>query len=453
LSPREREVADLVAQGLTNREIAKKLFLSERTVDGHLEHLREKLEVNTRAQIATWVVRHEASPATAAPLAETVQSRAPARRLMAKPQIWMATALVLAVLAAGVGLLRLTAPPPPTITTIAGATVDLTQYPGGGSTGDGGPAIHAQLSRPSDVVVAADGTIYIADYGNGVVRAVSGGIITGFTGPSGKKPAMPGDIAAGVSIGDPSNVTVDSSGNVYVLTDLAGSLQVWMVSAHVNRLSRLAILGPSVTTEYWQASGGGLAVAKDGTLYIADRAHNRVFKLIGGQLSPFAGTGAEGYSGDGGAARNATLDSPIGLALDVQGNLYIADALNNRIRKVDSRGTITTVAGSGEIGDGGDGGPAQQASFSIPYGVAVARDGTLVVSDAGNNRLREVTPGQEILAVTASSQDGFAGDGLPAIAARLSAPEGVAFDAHGNLYVADTGNQRVREIAALVPAA
>jgi DNA-binding CsgD family transcriptional regulator/sugar lactone lactonase YvrE len=451
LSPREREVAALVAEGLTNREIAKKLFISERTVDGHLEHLREKLDVNTRAQIATWYVRQATSAAVvAAPIEPAIQA-AQARRLMAKPRIWVATALVLALLAAGVGLLRLTAPPPPTIKSIAGATLDLNQYPGGGYTGDGGPATAAQLSRPSDVVVAADGTIYIADYGNNVVREVSGGIITSFTGTGNKKPASPGDIAAAVSLGDPSNLAVDAGGNLYVLTDMAGSLEVWMVRADVHSISRLAVLGLIVTTNYWKASGGGLAVAKDGTLYVADRAHNRVMKFANGQLSDFAGTGAEGFSGDGGAAKDATFDSPIGLALDDHGNLYIADALNNRIRKVDTFGTITTVAGSGAVGDGGDGGPALLASFSIPYGVAVAHDGTLVISDAGNNRLREVTPGQEILAVTASSQDGFAGDGFPAIAALLSAPEGVAFDSHGNLYLADTGNQRVREIVGLVP--
>ena len=222
LSPREREVADLVAEGLTNREIAKRLFLSERTVDGHLEHVREKLDVNTRAQIATWVVRQEA-PSTVATPAEPIRLPALARPLMVRPQIWVATALLLALLAAGVGLLRLTAPPGPTIKTVAGVT-SLNSYPGGGYSGDAAPATHAQLSRPSDVVVASVGTIYVADYGNGVVRAISpAGTITSYTGDTNMRLATEGDIAGDVSLGYPSNLAVGPEGNVYMLTDLEGA--------------------------------------------------------------------------------------------------------------------------------------------------------------------------------------------------------------------------------------
>jgi sugar lactone lactonase YvrE len=148
---------------------------------------------------------------------------------------------------------------------------------------------------------------------------------------------------------------------------------------------------------------------------------------------------------------DAKLDWPTGLALDKHGNLYIADTENNRIRKVDTLGTITTIAGDGRPGDSGDGGPAIEARLSLPFGVAVAADGTLVIADYGNNRLREVTPSHQILALAGTKQGGFAGDNLPAITAQLSAPEGVAFDANGDLFVADTGNHRVREIARLVP--
>jgi DNA-binding CsgD family transcriptional regulator/sugar lactone lactonase YvrE len=451
LSPREREVAALVAEGLTNRDIAKKLFISERTVDGHLEHLREKLDVNTRAQIATWFVRQQTSAPPAAPPAVASTPSAPARRLMARPQIWVATALVLAVLAAGVGLLRLTAPPEPTIKTVAGGT-SVKAFPGGDLTGDGALAINAQLARPSDVVVAGDGTIYIADYGNGVVRMIARGIITSFTGRSNTPLATEGDIAGAVSLGYPSNLTVDARGNVYVLTDLAGSLEVWMVRADVPSISRLVTIGPNVTTDYWKTPAGGLAVSQDGgTLYIADRANNRVWKFAEGRLSKFAGTGVAGFSGDGGAAETAQLDWPIGLALDAKGNVYIADTENNRIRKVDALGTITTVAGDGHDGDSGDGGNATEARLNIPFGVAVAADGTLVIADTGNNRLREVTVSGQILPLAGNDLDGFAGDGAPAIAALLSAPEAVAFDKAGNLFFADTGNQRVREIPRLVP--
>ena len=450
LSRREGEVAVLVAEGLTNRDIAKRLFISERTVDGHLEHVREKLAVNTRAQIAAWVVRQEAPRALVAAPAEPVSRPAPARRLMARPQIWVATALLLAVLAAGVGLLRLTAPTGPTIKTIAGS-VSLNSVAGGGYTGNGALAINAQLSRPSDVVVAPDGTIYIADYGNGVVRAVAtDGTITSYTGRSGEPLATDGEIADTVSFGNPSNLACDPGGNVYILTDLAGMLEVWKVRPD-RFISRVVSIGPTTNTNLYKTPAGGLAVADDGTLYIADRLDNRVWKFANGRKSLYAGTGEAGFSGEGGAAEGAKLDWPTGLALDNRGNLYIADTQNNRIRKVDTFGIITTVAGSGAGGDSGDGGPALQAHLSIPFGVAVAADGTLVIADTGNNRLREVTPWHQILALAGAKQAGFAGDNRPAIAAELSEPEGVAFDRNGNLFVADTGNHRVREIPRLVP--
>ena len=452
LSPREREVAALVAEGLTNRDIAKRLFISERTVDGHLEHLREKLAVNTRSQIATWVVREGTAGAVVAAPAASAMTSAPARRLMARPQIWVATALVLAVLAAGVGLLRLTAPPDPTIRTIAGATISFSSYPGGGYTGDGGPAISAQLSRPSDVAVAPDGTIYIADYGNNVVRRVAAGVINPYAGHADRPLATEGEIADTVSFGYPSNLAVDPGGNVYVLTDLAGILEVWKVRPD-RSISLVVSIGQNVSTDYWRTPAGGLAVAKDGTLYIADGANHRVWKFANGRMSAYAGTGKRGFSNDGGAAASAMLDWPMGLALDQHGNLFIADMENNRIRKVDAFGMIATVAGTGEEGDSGDGGRALQARLSIPFGVAVAADGTLVIADTGNNRLRIVRPSQQIEALAGTAQSGFAGDGFPAIAAKLNGPEGVAFDTGGDLFVADTGNQRVREISRLVPPA
>jgi sugar lactone lactonase YvrE len=369
---------------------------------------------------------------------------------MARPQIWVATALVLAVLAAGVGLLQLTVPTGPTIKTIAGVT-SLNSVAGGGYAGDGALAINAQLSRPSDMVVADDGTIYIADYGNGVVRRVAtDGTITSYTGGINKPPATDGEIADTVSLGYPSNVAVDRDGNLYILTDLAGVLEVWKVRPD-RFISRIVTIGPTTTTGIYRTPAGGLAVANDGTLYIADRLDNRVWKFANGLKSLYVGTGKSGFSGDGGAASAAMLNWPIGLALDEQGNLYIADTENNRIRKVDILGTITTIAGDGGVGDTGDGGPAIQARLSLPFGVAVAADGTLVIADNGNNRLREVMPSHQILALAGSKQGGFAGDNLPAITAQLSGPEGVAFDANGNLYVADTGNDRVREIPRAVP--
>src|SRR5260370_26151035 len=149
LSPRELEVARMVVEGLTNREIAVKLFLSERTVDGHLEHIREKLGVSTRAQVTAWVVRRDAAPAPA-----PATPGAPARRRgcgFSHPRAWTAAALVLALLAATVGVLRLTAPPPPIIRTFAGDCSPGTDPTARAAVGDYAPAAQAKLSRPTSV--------------------------------------------------------------------------------------------------------------------------------------------------------------------------------------------------------------------------------------------------------------------------------------------------------------
>jgi DNA-binding CsgD family transcriptional regulator/sugar lactone lactonase YvrE len=437
LSRREMEIARLVAQGLTNREIATRLFISERTVDGHLEHVREKLAVNTRAQIAAWVVREDVK-AVGSPLAEPI-SRPARAKLVAHPRLWVAAALVLAVLAAAVGVLRLTAPPEPVIRTIAGIT-SASSYPGGGYSGDHGYATSAALSWPSDLAVGPDGTTYVADFGNLVVRRISNTIITTVVG-GGSHPPHDGDVATTqVSIGYASNLAIDSHGDMYVLTDVAGDLEVWMVAPD-SIMTLVLSLGHSsrrYMQPQWNPPVGGLAVAADGTLYIADRAENQVWKLGPGAKTKtlYAGTGEAGASGDLGAAKSAQLDWPTGLALGRNGDLYIADSQNNRIRRVDGlRGTITTVVGA--------------ASLSIPFGVAFRSDDTLFIADSGHNRVLEMLRSGDILTVAGTGSEGFSGDAGAASEAKLSGPNAVALDGKGNLLIADSGNHRVRLVSGL----
>jgi DNA-binding CsgD family transcriptional regulator/sugar lactone lactonase YvrE len=455
LSPREVEVAGMVAQGLTNREIAKKLFISERTVDGHLEHVREKLGVNTRTQIATWVVR-DGARATAAAQATAPSQPVPARRLMVRPGRWFAAALVLAVLAAGVGVLRLTTLPDPTIKTVAGSEcTGFPSWPGGCTGGDGLLAIHAGLARPTGVAVDSKDVVYIADYGNHKVRRVDHGVITTYAGGK-KDPLVEGKIATSVDLGYPSSVAVDSQDRLYVLTNVGGILQVWRVEPSDQAMTLIVRLGHSAGEPRLgigpNTPVGAMAVAKDGTLYVTDPAGSRVLKFAGGRLSTYAGTGKPGFT-DGGPAASAQLALPVGLALDKQGNLYIADTLNMRIRKVDVRSeTISTVAGSGDTleGDSGDGGLAVNARLSFPFGVAVASDGSIIIADTGNHRLRRITSGV-IETIAGGSRWGFLGDPGPMHQAELSGPQAVTYDAHGNLFIADTENQRVREIPGLAP--
>jgi DNA-binding CsgD family transcriptional regulator/sugar lactone lactonase YvrE len=455
LSRREMEIARLVAEGLTNRDIAARLFISERTVDGHLEHVREKLGVNSRAQIATWVTRQGTS--VALDVSVPTAAAPPLRRArISTGRLWLAVAVVVVVAVSGV-LIWARQPAGPTITTLAGAPPDPRRFPQGSYVGEGISATAALLSLPSDVAVARDGAVYFADFGNYLIRRVdaAGTIVTvaGFMPINDAVPAPLVDKGYGpnADIGFASSITVDGAGNLFLLTIRDSTLEVWMVSP-THFMSLVTKVGPSdvAISDFWAEPVGGLAVANDGTLYIADRGGNRVWRYSRDhQLAVYAGTGVSGDSGDGAAAADAKLHSPIGLAVDDRrGYVYIADSANNRIRKVDRSGVISPVAGTGGFyGDAGDGGPALQAHLSFPFGVAIAHDGTLFISDTGNNRVREVTPSGQIQALAGTGQFGFTGDGGAASRAELSAPEGIAVDGAGNLFVADTINQRVRKLS------
>jgi sugar lactone lactonase YvrE len=348
------------------------------------------------------------------------------------------------LLAAGIGILRLTAPPAPAIETIAGVLKEGTS---GGRSGDGGPAIDAALSRPSDVVAGANGYVYVADYGNATIRRIAGGVITRVVG-GGNDRLTNGAFATDVRLESPSTLAVDLAGNLYFLDAPGGDLEVWTL---VNSTVELVVsLGHSRAASglVYKVPIGGLAIARDGTMYIADWADNVVWKRSpDGNKSVYAGTGAASFSGDHGAATAAALWGPMGLALDAQGNLYIADTGNNRIRKVDPNRIITTVAGSYDsYDDRGDDGPATNARLAYPFGIDVGKDGTIYIADTGNNRIRKVTASGRIEAVAGTGQPGSWGDGGSALDAEFVVPEAVRLDAKGDLLIADAGNNRIREV-------
>jgi DNA-binding CsgD family transcriptional regulator len=451
LSRRELEVARLAAEGLTNRDIAARLFISERTVDGHLEHVREKLGVNTRAQIATWVAHQgDASPAVVA----SVALPRPALRWRGISRRWLWTAAVLVVIVEAAVVLQVLEPAGPKIVTFAGSSA-VTPGSVGDFSGEDVRATTALMSLPSDVAVSIDGGVYIADYGNGRIRWVkNGGSIVTLAG-GGKEDLVDGRIGSSADIGHASNIAVDPAGRLYLLTIRNQILEVWTIEPK-HEMTLVVSVGPSHTQsgKYWPPPVGGLAIGPHGVIYVSDRTANLVYSYKPGDQRPrvFAGSGQAGFLGDTGPATGAQLYRPGGLAVDGQGNVYIADSGNNRIRKVDTNGTITTVAGSGKYyGDSGDGGPAINAHLSFPYGVAVARDGTIYIADTGNNRLREVIPSGVIVPLAGTGTAGFAGDGGLAHRAELAAPEGIALDGKGDLFVADTVNLRVRMVTGIHP--
>ena len=206
--------------------------------------------------------------------------------------------------------------------------------------------------------------------------------------------------------------------------------------------------GPATSAQLNQP--WGVAVDAAGNVYIADTVNNRIRKVANGVISTVAGNGTLGYSGDDGPATSAQLSWPAGVAVDSAGNLYVADQNNNRIRKV-SNGVITTVAGNGTPGYSGDNGPATSAKLYGPKGVAVDSAGNLYIADTSNQRIRKVLNG--VIATAAGNgpdlygNGGYSGDNGPATSARLNQPWGVAVDFAGNLFIADYGNNRIRKVS------
>jgi len=338
------------------------------------------------------------------------------------------------------------------ITTVAGDGF-TDDYSRGRFSGDGGPATSASLNFPVGVAVDAARNLYIADFGNHRIRKVSpSGTISTVAGNGVYKFGGDGGPAVSASLNWPVKVAVDAAGNLYI------------ADIYNNRIRRVSPSGTISTVAgggTWAFSGDGgpatsaslalpVDVAADaaGNLYIADMNNNRVRKVSpGGIITTVAGNAAQRYSGDGGPATSASLFLPHGVAVDSSGNLYIADQYNNRIRKVSAGGIITTVAGNGAKAFSGDGGPAANASLAAPVGVAVDGSGNLYIADWGNNRLRKVSAAGTITTVAGNGIAGFSGDGGPATSASLSWPEGVGVDAAGNLYIADSNNERIRKVS------
>ncbi len=319
-----------------------------------------------------------------------------------------------------------------------------------GYSGDGGLANVAALNTPVDVAVDALGNLYIADLGNDVVRKVTAGTITTVAGgPFG----YVGDNAAATSalLFQPTSTAVGPDGAVYI-ADAFHNLVRKVVNGVITTVAGTG--APAYTGDNGPATSATLntpwsvAVDTAGNLYISDAANSVIRKVSGGVITTVAGTGTASFTGDNGAATSATLNAPGGIALDAAGNLYIADVGNNRVRRV-SGGIITTVAGNGTATFAGDGLAATSASLNEPLDVKVDAAGNLYIADFGNSVVRMVTnpaAGGIISTIAGTGAVGFGGDNGPATGAQLSNPEGVALDAAGDLFIADTGNNLIRQV-------
>jgi sugar lactone lactonase YvrE len=324
-----------------------------------------------------------------------------------------------------------------------------------GFSGDGGPATSARLADPSGVALDASGNLYIADSFNNRIRKVNtSGTISTVAGDGNFGFGGDGAGATGAQLSDPVGVAFDASGNLYIADTENNRIRKVNSSGTISTVAGDGNSGfggdggPATSAQL--AFPAGVALDASGNLYIADTNNNRVRKVnTGGTVSTVVGDGNSGFGGDGGPATSAQLAFPAGVALDASGNFYIADAFNNRIRKVDSTGIITTVAGDGTPGFGGDGGPATCALLALgtgPAGVALDASGNLYIADTFNSRIRKVDTSGTISTVAGNGNDGFSGDGGPATSAQLFEPFGVAVDANGNLYISDEENNRIRKV-------
>ena len=349
-----------------------------------------------------------------------------------------------------------------------------------GNSPDNATALTAPLKSPTALALDRAGALYIADSGNGTIRRLQRGLLGRVTSTAGFNPAIRFATITGLAIDGASGDLYVAEGRdtplrritpasdafsfAYgardVAVDATGS--VWLADGpFVRKLSRLGaevIAGTGnfqfggdggVAVEARLRSPSGVAVDKAGNVYVADTANHRVRRIgLDGRIDTVAGTGEAGYGGDGGLAIAAKLKSPMGVAVDAAGNVYISDTGNHAIRWVTRAGLIETWAGTGTAGAVGDNGAAKKAQLNRPQGLAVDADGNLTIADTENHRVAKVSALGWFTVVAGRGTPGNGGDGVLAKTATLTRPTDVSFDAQGLLYILDGGNKRIRWVNA-----
>jgi sugar lactone lactonase YvrE len=324
-----------------------------------------------------------------------------------------------------------------------------------GGDGDGSAAQDWEVDQPGGVAVGPDGVVYVSETKLSRISTIrEDGTITPVAGGNDDQSDYgDGGPATEATLAEPLGVAVASSGELYIADQFHGT---------VRRVPRDGTITPFAGGGYTGNSGDGgaavdaelghpvgVAVADDGTVFVSDVASHSVRRVdTNGRITTVAGTGREGFGGDSGPASQASLDHPGGVAIGPDGALYIADTENNRIRRVDPDGTITTVAGTGAERFTSDDVPARQSALALPQGVAVDTDGDLYIADTNNHRIRRVDGEGVITTVAGDGSEGFGGDGGPAKDASLSGPQSVAVAPDGTLFIADSGNDRIRRVDA-----
>ncbi len=323
-----------------------------------------------------------------------------------------------------------------------------------GYSGNGGAAVAAQLNNPTGVCVDGAGNMYIADRENHVVRKINNiGVITTVAGTGTAGYSIDGVAATSAQLNKPGAVICDMAGNLYISETGNNRILVVRASGIVTTFAGSGVTGYSgngglADTATFNAPEG-ITFDANWNMYVAD-AGNHVIRKIDGNthvVTTVAGSGVAGYAGDGGVATLGRLYQPSAVAVDALGSIYVADVANHAIRKVQG-GLISTVAGNGTIGSAGDGGPAAAATLRYPSGVATDMSGNVYVADQGNNTVRMISATTGIINRTAGTGAiGDAGDGGAALDCQMNSPRTVVVDGIGRVLVADLGNHSVRAIS------
>jgi sugar lactone lactonase YvrE len=326
----------------------------------------------------------------------------------------------------------------PAVTTLAGSG-DTGEDTGGYADG---PGAEAKFKEPTGVAADSAGNVYVADWSNNRIRKISpDGVVTTFAG-SGDRAYSDGTGEAAKFAG-PNGVALDSAGNIYVADRFNHRIRKISPAGVVTTIAGSTegyADGPVAEAKFNQPTG--VTVDSAGNVYVADTGNHRIRKISSaGAVTTIAGSGTAGFA-DNATGTSAQFNRPFGVAVDSTGNVYVADYDNHRIRKISPAGAVSTLAGNGEQGFADGTGAA--AKFSVPFGVAVDSAGNVYVADTGNNRIRKISPVGVVSTLAGSGEYGYADGSLSA--AKFATPRGVAVESAGNIYVADFRNNRIRKI-------